>query len=435
MAALEPRAPPRRFTAATEIGFFSGAGKFAKGAEWYATQFEGWAGERIVGEATPAYMMYRHDPKVVAARIRSFDEEMRLRRCCATRWNGHTRPSCTTGCGAGSCPGRASSSTSAARRPRTTGSTSSPAGGTTHRCSRSGRSSVINSVLMQDDVEDRAREGVRPGAGSHLRAARVSGRPTSTPCASATGPGSTGSVARGLRGADRRRSGRAVRVLPRRHRPARGDARLQPRPLAPRPRSGHAGRTAARNRRMFPFWETSSHRSSRPPVRGASSRSGRCGARTPSSMLERLGPGRRAARHRPGARTSTRPSTRRRFPGRYVFHRDLSLDVLPATCRRWTPPSIDGDHNWYTVYNELRLLARGGPRRRRAAARCWSSTTCCWPYGRRDLYYDPERASPRSSASRTQRAGMQPGPREAPPRGGMNRTLANAEPRAGPATA
>src|SRR5882762_1215141 len=44
-----------------------------------------------------------------------------------------------------------------------------------------------------------------------------------------------------------------------------------------------------------------------------------------------------------------------RFPGRYVFHRDLSLNVLPDA-----PPFdlalIDGDHNWYTVYNELRLL-------------------------------------------------------------------------------
>ena len=26
----------------------------------------------------------------------------------------------------------------------------------------------------------------------------------------------------------------------------------------------------------------------------------------------------------------------RRFPGRYVFHRDISHNVLPD-CRRWTP--------------------------------------------------------------------------------------------------
>ena len=38
-----------------------------------------------------------------------------------------------------------------------------------------------------------------------------------------------------------------------------------------------------------------------------------------------------------------------RFPGRYLFHRALSLEVLPDL-----PPMdaalIDGDHNWYTVY-------------------------------------------------------------------------------------
>ena len=133
------------FTASTEIGFFSGAGKFAKGAEWYATQFEGWTGERIVGEATPAYMMYRHDPKVVATRIRSFDREMRLLAVLRNPVERAHSAFVHHRLREGSRPERASSNTSAARRPRTTGSTSSPAGGTTHRCSRSGRGSVISS--------------------------------------------------------------------------------------------------------------------------------------------------------------------------------------------------------------------------------------------------------------------------------------------------
>src|SRR5690349_17524305 len=38
------------------------------------------------------------------------------------------------------------------------------------------------------------------------------------------------------------------------------------------------------------------------------------------------------------------------FPGQYIFHRRLSLDVLPEL-----PPVdvalIDGDHNWYTVFH------------------------------------------------------------------------------------
>ena len=65
----------------------------------------------------------------------------------------------------------------------------------------------------------------------------------------------------------------------------------------------------------------------------------------------------------------------RRFGGRYVFHRDPSLDVIPDL-----PPVdvalIDGDHNWYTVYNELRLLDNGA-RRAGADCRCSCSTTSC----------------------------------------------------------
>ena len=49
------------------------------------------------------------------------------------------------------------------------------------------------------------------------------------------------------------------------------------------------------------------------------------------------------------------------FPGRYVFHRALSLDVLPEL-DPMDAALIDGDHNWYTVSNELRLLSDGARR-------------------------------------------------------------------------
>ena len=56
----------------------------------------------------------------------------------------------------------------------------------------------------------------------------------------------------------------------------------------------------------------------------------------------------------------------RAFAGRYEFHRGLSIDVLPDL-----PPVdaalIDGDHNYYTVSNELRLLAEGSRRGGRRA--------------------------------------------------------------------
>ena len=72
----------------------------------------------------------------------------------------------------------------------------------------------------------------------------------------------------------------------------------------------------------------------------------------------------------------------------FVFYRNLSIDAIPSI------PGIDlvlvdGDHNWYTVYNELRLIER----------RCAELSQpfplvmlhdVGWPFGRRDLYYDPD---------------------------------------------
>ena len=50
---------------------------------------------------------------------------------------------------------------------------------------------------------------------------------------------------------------------------------------------------------------------------------------------------------------------------------------------------IDGDHNWYTVYNELKLLAATA-READAALPVLVLHDVGWPYGRRDLYYAPE---------------------------------------------
>ena len=69
-----------------------------------------------------------------------------------------------------------------------------------------------------------------------------------------------------------------------------------------------------------------------------------------------------------------------------------SLDAL-ASGEHLGPASpfdcilIDGDHNWYTVFNELRLI------RERALVRPGGFIflhDVDWPYGRRDLYYQPD---------------------------------------------
>lgn len=62
----------------------------------------------------------------------------------------------------------------------------------------------------------------------------------------------------------------------------------------------------------------------------------------------------------------------------------LSLDVLPSIAETFDCILIDGDHNWYTVYNELQaidkydLLRPGGT---------IFFHDVGWPYGRRDMYY------------------------------------------------
>lgn len=74
--------------------------------------------------------------------------------------------------------------------------------------------------------------------------------------------------------------------------------------------------------------------------------------------------------------------------GHLHFHEDLSLNVLGDI-----PPVdialIDGDHNWYTVYHELKLIEEkyhGDA----APIPLIFLHDIGWPYARRDLYYDPE---------------------------------------------
>ncbi len=108
---------------------------------------------------------------------------------------------------------------------------------------------------------------------------------------------------------------------------------------------------------------------------------------TTELMLERLGPD--VELHVIDPVPDFDPSEHeQRFAGRYIFHRDLSVNVL-----RDLPPVdvalIDGDHNWYTVYNELTLLARAA-HEAGVALPVMIMHDVGWPYGRRDLYYDPD---------------------------------------------
>jgi hypothetical protein len=63
-----------------EIGFFNSPKRFDDlGVEWYRSQFlVGWNGEQVVGESTPGYMMWRHEPVVVAERVKMTVPNVRL---------------------------------------------------------------------------------------------------------------------------------------------------------------------------------------------------------------------------------------------------------------------------------------------------------------------------------------------------------------------
>ncbi|HEV8177810.1 MAG TPA: TylF/MycF/NovP-related O-methyltransferase, partial [Gemmatimonadales bacterium] len=119
----------------------------------------------------------------------------------------------------------------------------------------------------------------------------------------------------------------------------------------------------------------------------------------------------------------------RRFPGRYIFHRDISHNVLPTL-----PPAdaalVDGDHNWFTVYHELRML-RETARKAGTPMPLLIMHDVCWPYGRRDLYYAPERI-PEEFRQPHETRGILPGRKELVREGGLNQQLENALEEGGP---
>jgi hypothetical protein len=72
---------------------------------------------------------------------------------------------------------------------------------------------------------------------------------------------------------------------------------------------------------------------------------------------------------------------------RVTVHKRNSLDALPDLNGTFDCILIDGDHNWYTVFNELRLI------RERSLLRPGGMIffhDVGRPYGRRDMYYQPE---------------------------------------------
>jgi cephalosporin hydroxylase len=119
----------------------------------------------------------------------------------------------------------------------------------------------------------------------------------------------------------------------------------------------------------------------------------------------------------------------RAFPGRYFFHLGISHDILP-TLAPADVVLVDGDHNWYTVYNELKMLAATA-RTAEVPLPLIVLHDVGWPYGRRDLYYEPSRI-PDEFRQPYRRKGIRPGRSGHAPLGGMNVELDNADHEGGP---
>ena len=119
-----------------------------------------------------------------------------------------------------------------------------------------------------------------------------------------------------------------------------------------------------------------------------------------------------------------------------IVHREHSQDAL-ARIDRIDAALIDGEHNWYSVISELRLLAQKAS----AARRPFPLTLIHqvdWPYGRRDLYRQPG-AVPAAYRQPYRRGGMLPGVAKPVAGRGLDRHLHSSvgegEPRMGVRTA
>lgn len=126
----------------------------------------------------------------------------------------------------------------------------------------------------------------------------------------------------------------------------------------------------------------------------------------------------------------------KRYGEHLVFHRDLSLKALPEI-DSMDAVLIDGDHNWYTVFNELKLIEEQCEEPPRPFPLVMLHDIG-WPYGRRDLYYDLD-TIPEVHRRPYAKKGVHPDSEDLLETGGLNPHLCNAirenEPKSGVLTA
>ena len=106
----------------------------------------------------------------------------------------------------------------------------------------------------------------------------------------------------------------------------------------------------------------------------------------------------------------------------FSLHKAKSLDALPAL-NAYDAVFIDGDHNWYTVFHELKLIEKEATRSGRFPLVFLHDTE--WPYARRDLYYYPQDI-PEAFRKPHAQKGVFPGSPSLREKEGINDSLNNA---------
>ena len=115
-------------------------------------------------------------------------------------------------------------------------------------------------------------------------------------------------------------------------------------------------------------------------------------------------------------------SLKKQYDRHFIFHKSLSLNAIPEI-KAADVFLIDGDHNWYTVFNELKLIEKYATDAERPFPVIMLHDIA-WPYGRRDLYYNPE-TIPDKFRKPYKQKGIRPGSAELLEEGGLNQHLNN----------
>lgn len=112
---------------------------------------------------------------------------------------------------------------------------------------------------------------------------------------------------------------------------------------------------------------------------------------------------------------------KKEFGDKFEMCSELSLNALPHL-NDYDVIMIDGDHNWYTVYHELKVIEKNFKDKKFPLVFLHDVG---WPYARRDGYYNPDDI-PEKFRQPYKQAGMRRGQKHLIENGGLNTDLYNA---------